>query len=85
MARNAKDRSRRSLIKERFQPVMKDIETRLVKLEKLTESPDTEAHIQVLKDKFRPVMQDIERRLIALEVDLLNRLSQMCRLQMIHH
>ena len=46
---------------------MKDIESRLAKLEKLAETPDTDEQIQVLKDKFRPVMQDIEGRLIALE------------------
>ena len=46
--------------KERSQPVMKDIESRLAKLEKPAETPAAEEQIQVLKDRFRPVMQDIE-------------------------
>ena len=55
-------------IKERFQPVMKDIELRLGKLEEApVEKQATEEQIQVLKDRFRPVMQDIEKPLIALE------------------
>ena len=54
-------------IKEKFNPVMKDIETRLRKLETSLEDQSTEEKLQVLKEKFHPVMQDIDRRLIALE------------------
>ena len=54
-------------MKEKFQPVMRDIELRLTNLEKPTEFSDTENHIPILKEKFRPVMQEIEKRLIALE------------------
>ena len=56
-----------SLVQERFQPAMKDIEIGLAKLEKPVESPATEEQIQIMKDRFRPLMQDIEKRLIALE------------------
>ena len=54
-------------MKERFQPVMRDIELRLTNLERPTEISDTEGQIPILKEKFRPAMQDIEKRLIALE------------------
>ena len=50
-----------------FQPVMKDIEHRLTRLENPTEISDAEGQIQVLKEKFQPVMHDIEKRLISLE------------------
>ena len=51
-------------IKEKFQPVMKDIESRLAKLEKPVDAA-TEEQVQIMKDRFRPVIQDIERRLIS--------------------
>ena len=54
-------------IKEKFLPVMRDVEARLAKLEKPAESSTTEEQLGKLKERFRPVMQDIERRLIALE------------------
>ena len=46
---------------------MRDIETRLAKLEKPAETPITGEQLGNLKERFRPVMQDIEKRLIALE------------------
>ena len=54
-------------IKEKFLPVVKDIEVRLAKLERPAETHTTEEQLGILKDRFRPVMQDIEKRLIALE------------------
>ena len=54
-------------IKEKFHPVMKDIEDRLRKLESSAEGQSTEEKFQIMKEKFHPVMQDIERRLISLE------------------
>ena len=54
-------------MKEKFQPVMKDIEHRLTRLEKPTEISDAEDQIQILKETFQPVMHDIEKRLISLE------------------
>ena len=54
-------------IKEKFNPVMRDIETRLRKLEISLEDQSTEEKLQTMKEKFHPVMQDIDRRLIALE------------------
>ena len=54
-------------IKEKFHPVMKDIEDRLRKLELSSEHHSTEEKFQIMKEKFHPVMQDIERRLISLE------------------
>ena len=46
---------------------MKDIESRLMKLEKPAEIPITEEQLGKLKERFLPVMQDIEKQLIALE------------------
>ena len=46
---------------------MKDIESRLRKLETGVEDQSSEANVQIMKQKFHPVMQDIERWLIALE------------------
>ena len=72
-------------MKERIQPVMKDIESRLMKLEKPSEMPHTEKQIKVLKDKFRSVMQDIERRLIALESRPIESALSNVSLQTIRH
>ena len=55
-------------IKEKFNPVMKDIEIRLKRrLETSVEDQSTEEKFQNMKEKFHPVMQDIERRFISLE------------------
>ena len=54
-------------LKEKFLPVMRDKETRLVKLERPTELSTTDDQLAKMKERFWPVMQDIERRLIALE------------------
>ena len=54
-------------IKEKSLPVMKDVERRLVSLEKPAEFPVTEEQSGKLKERFLPVIQDIEKRLIALE------------------
>ena len=54
-------------IKEKFHPVMKDIEDRLRRLESSAEGQSTEEKFQIMKEKFHPVMQDIERKLISLE------------------
>ena len=54
-------------IKERFLPLMQDVEKRLENAEQSAESSTTEEQLGKLKERFRPVMQDIERRLLALE------------------
>ena len=46
---------------------MKDIESRLSKLETPVGDQSNDDNIQMMKQTFRPVMQDIEKRLIALE------------------
>ena len=53
--------------KEVINPVMKDIESRLRKLETVVEDQSSEGNVQMMKQKLHPVMQDIERWLIALE------------------
>ena len=53
--------------KEVINPVMKDVEFRLKKLEIVVEDQSSEENVQKIKQKLHPVMQDIERRLIALE------------------
>ena len=53
--------------KERINPVMKDIESRLKKLEASIDDQSGQEDVQKMKQRFHPVMQDIERRLIALE------------------
>ena len=53
--------------KENINPVMKDIEFRLKKLETAVEDQPNKDNVQMMKQKLHPVMQDIERRLIALE------------------
>ena len=53
--------------KEKINPVMKDIETRLKQLEASAEEQVGTQDMQRLKEIFHPVMADIERRLIALE------------------
>ena len=53
--------------KEVINPVMKDIESRLQKLETGVEDQSSEANVQIMKQRLHFVMQDIERRLIALE------------------
>ena len=54
-------------IKEKFLPVMTDVENRLVNLERTAESPINQEQVEKLKEKILSVMQDIEKRLIALE------------------
>ena len=66
--------------KEKINPVMKDIESRLKKLEIAIEDQPNEDNMQMMRQKFHPVMQDIERRLIALESRPLKTLFRMCRL-----
>ena len=46
---------------------MKNVERRLVNLEKPSDLPTTDEQLGKMKEKFLPVLQDIERRLIALE------------------
>ena len=53
--------------KEKFSPVMKDIESRLKQLELSSQEQPQPHDMQKLKEKFHPVMSDIEKRLIALE------------------
>ena len=53
--------------KEVINPVMKDIESRLNKLETAVGDQSNDDNVQMMKQPFHPVMQDIERRLIALE------------------
>ena len=53
--------------KEKINPVMKDIESRLKKLETTIDDQSGQEDVQRMKQIFHPVMQDIERRLIALE------------------
>ena len=53
--------------KERINPVMKDIESRLKQLETVSQGREDHQTMQTLKEKFHPVMTDIEKRLIALE------------------
>ena len=54
-------------IKEKFNPVMRDIENRLKTLETSIEDQSADEKLRLMKERFHPVMQDIERRLIALE------------------
>ena len=54
-------------IKEKFLPVMKDVERRLKDLEKPYSFCVTDEQIGRLKQNLLPVMQDIEKRIIALE------------------
>ena len=53
--------------KEKINPVMKDIESRLRKLETAVEDQPTQENVDMMKQKLQPVMHDIEKRLIALE------------------
>ena len=46
-------------IKEKFNPVMKDIEARLRKLETSLEDQSAEEKLQIMKEKFHPVMQPV--------------------------
>ena len=67
MARNAETVVEIQQIKEKFNPVMKDIETRMRRLETSLEDRSGEEKLQMMKEKFHSVMQDIDRRLTALE------------------
>ena len=52
-------------LKERFNPVMKDIEHRLKQLEENIGNGSSQQTMQEMKDKIYPVFTDIEKRLIA--------------------
>ena len=47
--------------KEKINPVMKDIECRLKKLETAIEDQPNQENVQMMKQKLQPVMQDIEK------------------------
>ena len=53
--------------KEKINPVMKDIESRLKQLESIAEGQLDHHDMQKMKEIVHPVMADIERRLAALE------------------
>ena len=53
--------------KEKINPVMKDIESRLNQLELGSQGRTEPQDMQKMKEKLNPVMVDIEKRLIALE------------------
>ena len=55
-------------LKERFNPVMKDIEHRLKQLEENIGNRSSQQTMQEMKEKLHPVITDIEKRLIALEI-----------------
>ena len=51
--------------KEVINPVMKDIESRLQKLETGVEDQSSEVNVQIMKQRLHPVMQGIKRRSVT--------------------